>query len=463
MPDDNAELMEHTFANGFVWGAATAAYQIEGAVNEDGRGESIWDRFSHTPGKTENGDTGDVACDHYHRWRDDIELMRSLGLDAYRFSIAWPRILPEGRGRVNEAGLDFYDRLVDGLLKAGITPWVTLYHWDLPQVLEDAGGWPNRATADAFVEYADVISRRLGDRVKHWITLNEPWCSAFLGYHNGHHAPGRTNLADALQAAHTLLLAHGMTVPILRANSTNAQIGITLNLTHAYPATEQDPDRAAAQRMDGFFNRWFLDPLYGRGYPEDIVALYGTANPSVSDGDLTTIAASTDFLGINFYNPSFISNHPNDPPLNIGHERLVDAEYTAMDWVVYPQGLSDLLQRVDRDYPVGALYITENGAAYVDEPPQMVDGTRRVHDPQRTRYYAQHLAAAQRAIAAGVPIKGYFAWSLMDNFEWAFGYTKRFGITYVDYATQERTLKDSGRWYAEVIRRSRTARSAGTT
>lgn len=462
MPSNNAASLEQAFPHGFIWGAATAAYQIEGAVHEDGRGESIWDRFSRTPGKTLNGDTGDVACDHYHRWRDDIELMRSLGLDAYRFSVAWPRILPEGRGRVNAAGLDFYDRLVDGLLNAGVTPWVTLYHWDLPQVLEDAGGWTNRATAEAFAEYADVLSQRLGDRVKNWITLNEPWCSAFLGYHNGHHAPGRTDLADALQASHTLLLAHGLAVPILRGNSADAQVGITLNLTHAYPATESAEDQAAAARMDGFFNRWFLDPLYGRGYPQDIVALYGAAAPTVAEADLATIAVPTDFLGINFYNPSFIVDQPNDPPLNIGNYRLPNAEYTAMDWVVYPQGLTDLLQRVDRDYPVQALYITENGAAYDDQPPQSVDGAHRVHDPERTLYYAQHLAAAQQAITAGVPLKGYFAWSLMDNFEWAFGYTKRFGITYVDYATQERTLKDSGLWYADLIRRSRAARSAGS-
>ena len=462
MPSDNAQAIEQAFPHGFIWGAATAAYQIEGAVDEDGRGESIWDRFSHTPGKTINGDTGDVACDHYHRWRDDIELMRSLSLHAYRFSVAWPRILPKGRGQVNQAGLDFYDRLVDGLLNAGITPWLTLYHWDLPQVLEDVGGWTNRATAEAFAEYTDVLSRRLGDRVKHWITLNEPWCSAFLGYHQAEHAPGRANLADALQASHTLLLAHGLAVPILRGNSADAQVGITLNLTHAYPATERAEDHAAAGRMDGFFNRWFLDPLYGRGYPQDIVALYGAAAPAVSEADLATIAAPTDFLGINFYNPSFIVDQPNNPPLNIGDYRLPNAEYTAMDWVVYPQGLTDLLQRVERDYPVHALYITENGAAYADEPPQIVDGARRVHDRERTLYYAQHLAAAQQAIAAGVPLKGYFAWSLMDNFEWGFGYTKRFGLTYVDYATQERSIKDSGRWYADLIRRSRAARSAGS-
>jgi beta-glucosidase len=439
------------FPEGFVWGAATASYQIEGAAREDGRSESIWDRFSHTPGKTVNGDTGDVACDHYHRWRDDIRLMRDLGLGAYRFSIAWPRILPEGRGRVNQAGLDFYDRLVDGLLEAGITPWATLYHWDMPQVLEDAGGWPNRATAAAFAEYADAITRRLGDRVKHWITLNEPWCSSFLSYHIGEHAPGRKSFPDAVAAVHTLLLAHGLSVPIIRGNSPGAQVGITLNLSQAYPATDSEADKAAAHRYDGYFNRWFLDPLYGRGYPADMLAIYGDMAPRTEPADFDAIAAPTDFLGLNYYNPTFIRDDPSETGLGIAPVRLDGHEYTAMDWVVYPQGLYDQLLRVPRDYPTGPLYITENGAAYDDAPPQQEGGEQRVHDPRRTSYYALHLDAALRAIEAGSPLKGYFAWSLMDNFEWAWGYTRRFGITYVDYETQQRTLKDSARWYREVI------------
>lgn len=441
----------HRFPDDFVWGAATAAYQIEGATDEDGRGESIWDRFSHTPGKTLNGDTGDVACDHYHRWQDDIQLMRELGLQAYRFSVAWPRILPEGRGRINEAGLAFYDRLVDGLLEAGITPWVTLYHWDLPQALDDAGGWTNRATVDAFAEYTEIVTQRLGDRVKHWITLNEPWCSSFLSYYIGEHAPGHKNFPEALQAVHTLLLAHGQAVPIVRRNSPDAQVGITLNLSQAYPATESPADQAAAWRYDGYFNRWFLDPLYGRGYPEDIFALYGDAVPAIEAGDFETIAAPTDFLGLNYYSPSFIHDDPSDPLLGVGHTRLEDAEYTAMNWVVYPKGLYDQLLRVPRDYPTGPLYITENGAAYADAEPQDMNGELRVADAKRTHYYAEHLAAAQRAIQDGSPLKGYFAWSLMDNFEWAFGYTRRFGITYVDYQSQQRVLKDSGRWYSRVI------------
>ncbi|HEY0739758.1 MAG TPA: GH1 family beta-glucosidase [Herpetosiphonaceae bacterium] len=447
----NTSNTNHRFPDGFVWGAATASYQIEGATDEDGRGESIWDRFSHTPGKTLNGDTGDVACDHYHRWESDIKLMQELGLKAYRFSVAWPRILPEGRGQINEAGLAFYDRLVDGLLAAGITPWVTLYHWDLPQVLEDAGGWTNRATADAFAEYTEVITQRLGDRVKHWITLNEPWCSSFLSYYIGEHAPGHKNFPEALAAVHTLLLAHGKAVPIVRRNSPGAQVGITLNLAQVYPATESPADQAAARRYDGYFNRWFLDPLYGRGYPEDMLALYGNKVPAIEAGDFETIAAPTDFLGLNYYTPSFVYDNPNDPLLSVGHTRLEDAEYTAMNWAIYPQGLYDQLLRVPRDYPTGPLYITENGAAYDDAAPQEVDGELRVTDAERTSYYARHLDAAQRAIEVGSPLKGYFAWSLMDNFEWAFGYGKRFGITYVDYQTQQRVIKDSGRWYSRVI------------
>jgi beta-glucosidase len=434
------------FPDDFIWGAATAAYQIEGAAYEDGRGESIWDRFSHTPGKTANGDTGDVACDHYHLWRDDIALMQELNLQAYRFSIAWPRILPTGRGRPNDAGLDFYDQLVEGLLAAGITPWVTLYHWDLPQPLEDEGGWPSRATAEAFAEYTDVVTARLGDRVKHWITLNEPWCSSFLGYRVGHHAPGRTSTKDALQAAHTLLLAHGLAVPVIRQNSPGAQAGIVLNPGQIYPDTQSEEDVAAARRFDGFFNRWFLDPLYGRGYPQDIWELYGADAPRVLPHDTNTIAVPTDFLGVNYYSPTFVRYSPENPPQHIASVRR-EGEYTEMDWLVYPQGLYDLLQRLHTDYPTGPLYVTENGAAYPDEPPR--DG--RVIDTQRLAYYAGHLDACARAVADGVPLRGYFAWSLMDNFEWAFGYTRRFGIVYVDYPTQQRTIKDSGRWYSQVI------------
>jgi beta-glucosidase len=433
------------FPDNFIWGAATAAYQIEGAWDEDGRGESIWDRFSHTPGKVHNNDNGDVACDHYHRWRDDIALMRELGLQAYRFSIAWPRVLPEGTGAINQAGLDFYDRLVDGLLEAGITPFATLYHWDLPQVLQDEGGWANSASTAAFTNYADIVSRRLGDRVKNWITHNEPWCTSFLGNYLGVHAPGLRE-GPSLAVAHHVLLSHGAAVPVLRANSPGAEVGITLNFSPAYPASHSPEDQAAAQRHDGFFNRWFLDPLYGRGYPADMVELYGPMLPAISSGDLETIAAPTDFLGVNYYNRAVIGDDPAALPLRATFVRP-EGEYTAMDWEVYPDALRALLERLERDYSPGKLYITENGAAYDDT--LTPDG--EIHDAARTRYYAGHLAAAHAAISAGVPLAGYFAWSLMDNFEWAEGYNKRFGIVYTDYITQRRTPKDSARFFSATI------------
>jgi beta-glucosidase len=438
-------MPQRTFPDGFIWGTATAAYQIEGAWNEGGRGESIWDRFSHTPGKVANGDNGDVACDHYHRWRDDIALMRELGVQAYRFSIAWPRILPDGIGAVNQAGLDFYDRLVDGLLEAGITPFATLYHWDLPQALQDEDGWANRAIVGAFEKYADVVSRRLGDRVKHWITHNEPWCTSFLGNHIGNHAPG-LHEGPALAVAHHVLLSHGRTVPVLRANSAGASVGITLNFSPAYPASDSAEDQAAARRWDGFFNRWFLDPLYGRGYPEDLVAVYGQPMPQVHAGDLETIAVPTDFLGVNFYNRAVIRDDPSALPLRTGAVEP-EGEYTAMNWEVYPDALRALLVRLERDYAPGRMYITENGSAY----PDTIAPDGAIHDQARTSYLARHLAAAHAAIGEGVPLAGYFAWSLMDNFEWAEGYSKRFGIVYVDYATQQRTPKDSALFFRDVV------------
>ena len=434
-----------TFPNKFIWGAATAAYQIEGAWEADGKGESIWDRFSHTPGKVYNNDNGDVACDHYHRWRDDIALMRELGLQAYRFSIAWPRILPEGTGTVNQAGLDFYDRLVDGLLEAGITPFATLYHWDLPQVLQDEGGWANRASVAAFTNYADIVSRRLGDRVKNWITHNEPWCTSFLGNHLGVHAPGLLE-GPSLAVAHHVLMSHGAAVPVLRANSAGADVGITLNFAPAYPASDSAEDQAAAQRHDGFFNLWFLDPLYGRGYPEDMLALYGPMLPDIHADDLATIAVPTDFLGVNYYNRAVIKDDPTALPLRTGFV-LPEGEYTAMNWEVYPDALRALLVRIARDYTPSKLYITENGAAYDDT--LSPDGA--IHDEQRTRYLASHLAAVHAAIGEGAPLAGYFAWSLMDNFEWAEGYNKRFGIVHVDYETQQRTPKDSARFFSAAI------------
>jgi beta-glucosidase len=362
---NNSNGSRARFPKDFVWGAATSAYQIEGAFDADGRGESIWDRFCRTPGKVEDGATGDVACDHFHRWREDVALMKDLGLQAYRFSISWPRVLPEGRGTVNEKGLDFYSRLVDALLEAGITPFATLFHWDLPQRLQDAGGWPSRATADAYLDYVETTTRRLGDRVQHWITHNEPWCASFLSHQVGRHAPGWTDWPAALAASHHLLLSHGAAVPIVRAHSPGAEVGITLNLTPAEPASASRADRDACRHFDGYFNRWFLDPVHGRDYPADMIRDYADAGRLPSDWsslvrprDLETIAVPTDFLGVNYYN---------------------------------------------------------------------------------------------RAVEAGVPLHGYFVWSLLDNFEWDRGYSQRFGIVWVDYATQRRIPKDTALWYRRVI------------
>jgi beta-glucosidase len=442
------------FPDNFLWGTATSSYQIEGAPQEDGKGESIWDRFSHTPGKVIDGSNGDVACDHYHRWADDIGLMKSLGLKAYRFSIAWPRILPNGTGDVNQAGLDFYSRLVDGLLEAGIIPFATLYHWDLPQVLQDRGGWPARATVDAFVEYADVISRALGDRVKNWITHNEPWCVSFLSHQIGEHAPGwKDNWGAAFRAAHHVLLSHGRAVPVIRGNSAGSEVGITLNFTVAEPATRSGPDQVAARWADGYSNRWFVDPVYGRGYPADMVEAFtqGGLMPNgldfVEPGDMATISVPTDFLGVNYYTREVVKAQSEEMPLPDSAREAATLPRTEMDWEVYPKGLYNLLCRLYFDYNMPKLYITENGCSYGDGP----DAEGRVHDARRTDYLRQHFLAAHRAMLAGVPLDGYFVWSFLDNFEWAKGYQQRFGIVWVDYATQERILKDSALWYKDVI------------
>ncbi|MDQ3327162.1 MAG: GH1 family beta-glucosidase, partial [Chloroflexota bacterium] len=407
------------FPEGFVWGAATAAYQVEGAAYEDGRGESIWDRFSHTPGKTKNGDTGDVACDHYHRWRGDIALLGELGLHAHRFSVSWPRILPLGRGRPLDAGLDFYDQLVDGLLEVGITPWATLYHWDLPQVLEDQGGWPSRGTVEAFAAFADIVSRRLGDRVQHWVTLNEPWSSAFLGYRTGHHAPGRTSSKDALQATHSLLLAHGNAVPVIRSNAARAQVGIVLSPSQIYPATDGVEDRAAAQRFDGLYNRWFLDPLYSRGYPEGTLALYGDDAPRTRISDFPLIAVETDFLGVNCRSPIFVRDAEENAPLRIARVRK-EGNSTAMDRLRHARGVYDLLQRLHAAYPTGPIYISGN----VPEYPDALPSVGRIQERERILDFARQLTGCAEALADGVPLRGYFAEPLLDGFEWAFGYSR---------------------------------------
>jgi beta-glucosidase len=448
---DSAEQLElptslNVFPSDFTWGAATAAYQVEGAVAADGRLPSIWDTFSHTPGAVRNGETGDVACDHYHRWPEDLALLSALGVGAYRFSVSWPRILPTGTGPVNATGLDWYERLVDALLARGIQPWLTLYHWDLPQPLEDAGGWPNRATADAFVNFTEVVARRLGDRVHTWMTLNEPWCSAFLGYQLGMHAPGRRDVALGLSASHTLLLAHGRAVEVLRATVPGARVGIVLNPTIVQPATSTQADQQAARRADGYFNRWFLDPLFGRGYPADLLPELAPVFSPPSDADLRSIAAPIDVLGINYYQPTIVRAHPS-AFLRFQGVGSPSEPVTAMDWIVRPDGLRQLLVRIHADYPVPPMAVTENGAAYTDPAP--IDG--RVHDPERIRYLAAHIDAVAHALDAGVPVTGYFVWSLLDNFEWAWGYGSRFGLVHVDYASQQRTIKDSGRWYRRLI------------
>jgi beta-glucosidase len=444
MPDSN-----RTSSADFVWGAATAAYQIEGATHEDGRGESVWDRFGATPGKVRNGDTGEIACDFYHRFPEDIVLMGELGIDAFRFSIAWPRILPEGRGTVNQAGLDFYDRLVDELLAHGIEPFATLFHWDTPQVLEDAGGWPARATAEAFVEYAGVVASRLGDRVRYWTTHNEPWVVAWIGHAWGEHAPGRTSETDAVATAHHMLLSHGWAVEAIRRAAPDARVGITLNLALAYPASTSPEDEAAAWHLDGEGNRWFLDPLFRGSYPADLLERNELVAPFVRDGDLDAIAAPLDFLGVNNYFRFIVSDAGEGP-------RVVqdpEAQLTDMGWEVYPDGLYRLLVRVAADYAPPEIYVTENGAAFGDVRGH--DG--RVRDPERQAYLESHIDSVTRAIAEGVPVKGYFVWSLLDNFEWAHGYSKRFGLVYVEYPTLERIPKDSFYWYRDFIANRRAA------
>jgi beta-glucosidase len=425
-----------------------SAYQVEGAIDADGRGESIWDRFCATPGKVVNGDTGQVACDSYHRYREDVALVQELGLDAFRFSVAWPRVVPRGTGAVNAAGLDFYDRLVDELLAAGIEPFVTLYHWDLPQQLEERGGWPVRETAAAFAEYVDVVSERLGDRVSHWITQCEPWVVAWLGYGLGEHAPGRRSEADALAAAHHVLLGHGLAAEVLRSRRADAEVGITIDLVAFHPLTGSPDDAAAVVRSDGSRNRWILDPVLRGAYPQDLLELYEPILPPIEDGDLRTIAAPLDFLGVNYYTRSVVRHDPGGgPPVTVDDE---DAERTEMGWEVYPDGLYELLVRLHDEYELPPLYVTENGAAYADRR-----DNGAVHDPDRISYVERHLAAIERAIAAGIPVRGYFLWSLLDNFEWAWGYTRRFGIVYVDYETLERVPKASYHWYRDLIAASR--------
>ncbi|MGX1669089.1 GH1 family beta-glucosidase [Streptomyces sp. NPDC055400] len=437
----------------FAWGTATSAYQIEGAVAEDGRAPSIWDTFSHTPGKVDNDDHGDVACDHYHRWREDIALMKQLGTNAYRLSLAWPRIVPGGDGPVNAKGLDFYDQLIDGLLEAGIEPSVTLYHWDLPQTLQDRGGWPERDTAKRFADYATVVAERFGDRVTQWATLNEPLCSAWIGHLEGRMAPGVTDLTAAVRASYHLLLGHGLATQAIRGAAPDARIGIVNNLSTVQAATDRPEDVAAAHRMDGHTNRWWLDPVHGRGFPADMRDVYGVELPE-QPGDLETIAAPLDWLGLNYYMPAVVADDPTGPAPHAREVRRLGVPRTGMDWEIDASGIETLLLRLTHEYGARKLYVTENGSAF----PDVVRPDGSVDDPGRVEYLEDHLAACASAARKGAPLAGYYAWSLLDNFEWAYGYDKRFGLVHVDYKTQRRTIKGSGHRYADIVRRHRQGR-----
>jgi beta-glucosidase len=437
---------KENFPNNFVWGTATSAYQIEGAAAEDGRGPSIWDTFSHTPGKTLNGDTGDIACDHYHRYTEDLGLVAKMGLNAYRFSIAWPRVQPLGEGAWNEKGLAFYDRLVDAMLERGIAPHATLYHWDLPQALQNKGGWLNRDTAHRFAEYAVGVANRLGDRVATICTHNEPWCTAYLGHHLGKFAPGMQDPAAAVQVAHHLLLSHGLALQAMRAAACKVPLGIVLNQSSATPASDSAADAALAEREYARFVRWYMDPIFLKQYP---AAAEMEFHPTVAENDFEIIAQPLDFLGVNYYTRIWASAEqpPRPAPKLLGE--------TDMGWEIYPEGLTELLLRLHRDYELPPVYITENGMA---NPDAVVNG--QVMDAQRIDYLRRHLDAIAQARRAGVDVQGFFYWSLLDNYEWDSGYAKRFGLVHVDYATQERTLKESAHWYRDFVMRQRTAKAA---
>lgn len=439
--------MATVFPNDFVWGTATAAYQSEGAIREEGRGETIWDRFTHTQGKMRDGSTGDFAADSYRRYPDDIDLMRRIGVNAYRFSVAWSRIYPDGYGRLNHVALDHYERVVDALLAANIAPYVTLFHWDLPQMLQDRGGWTNRDTISAFAEYADALSRRLGDRVTHWITQNEPYTAIYLGHILGVGAPGTQSWRTGMQVAHHMLVAHGEATPILRANgNTNTQVGIAHTLIPCHPATDREADFAAAVRYDGFVNRWYLDAHYRGAYPDDLLELLGADAPEAQPGDMAKIATPIDFLGVGYYSRAVVREDPAGP-LMAARVAPNDAPTTDVGWEIYPDGLAGILARVQREYAPNAIYLTGNGAADNSEPNE----TGAIHDRIRLDYLRGHLPQLLMARDAGVPLKGYFHWSLVDGFNFDLGTTARFGLVYTDFATQARTLKESAHWYAQVI------------
>lgn len=433
------------FPKRFFWGTATAAFQIEGASKEDGKGESIWDRFCEVPGKILTGETGEPATDSYHLYLEDIKAMKQLGVNAYRFSIAWPRIFPQGKGQINEKGVDYYIRLVDALLENDITPFATLYHWDLPQALQDKGGWYNRDTVYAYVDYVHAIVGLLGDKVKNWFTHNEPICTAFLGNQSGEHAPGIKDTKTAVQISHNLLLSHGLAIPVIHANSKGCKAGIVLNFSPSYASTNSKSDLKAAELHHAISNTWFLDPLFGRGYPKLAVDYYGVNNPKIEAGDMQKIAVPFDLLGVNYYK-RFVSHTTGGAKSGILFNYRDPKNITARDWEITPEALFELLKWLKDEYKIGDMVISENGAAYDDI--KALDG--RVYDPLRQEYLKEHLNAIWHAIQAGVPVNGYFCWSLLDNFEWAFGTSSRFGLVYTNFTTQERTLKESGKWYAKV-------------
>lgn len=429
----------------FIWGVATSSYQIEGAANEDGRGQSIWDTFCKVPGNVANFDNGAIACDHYHRYKEDLDLMKWMGVKAYRFSVAWPRVIPDGVGRVNEMGLDFYDRLIDSLLEREIAPWLTMYHWDLPEALQLRGGWNNREVVEWFGEYGEVLTSRFGDRVKNWMTLNEPLCSAWLGHLYGDMAPGIKDLQTALNVSHNLLMSHGLACQVIRSNVSEANVGIVINVTPAVPATDSQEDSNAAQLADGFDNRWFLDPVFGRTYPADVIDALG-ASPEIHSGDMKLITQDLDFLGVNFYLRQTVAVDQNSKPLPIRSVNRENVKRTAMNWEVHPQAFEEILLRISNEYSPKAIYITENGSAWNDE---VING--EIIDDERIDYLVSHLDAMKSARSQGAPILGYFAWSFLDNFEWAYGYEKRFGLIYVDYKTQTRTPKKSALFYRQLL------------
>lgn len=445
-----------SFPPDFLWGAATSAYQIEGAAHEDGRGLSVWDRFVTLPGAIYQGQTGEVAADHYHHMEEDVALMAQLNLNAYRFSLAWPRILPQGAGAVNERGLDFYDRLVDTLLAHGIRPLATLYHWDLPLAMQDRGGWLSRDTAYAFADYAEIVARRLGDRVDLWLTHNEPWCSAYLGYALGIHAPGLRDKQLAVNVGHHVLLSHGLAVQRMRAHLTpQAQVGIAIDFYPVYAADNRPETLLAVKQADAFRNLWFLDPIFRGRYPDGLFSDMGVGAPEIHEGDFSIIATPLDFLGVNYYSRMLVRGHinmqaaehtvPDETYETIA--RVPGASYTEMGWEVFPDGLANILTRIYREYAPKALFVTESGAAFDDQ----WDGNGNIHDQQRVDYLREHIQTVAGVIRQGVPIKGYIVWSFLDNFEWSEGYRKRFGLVYVDYATQRRVIKESGLWYASFV------------